>query len=68
MQSVAYEGTYVIFLVFSDVYSPSEWTAIEEFTGNIITVKSDVWSYGVLLTELLSDGAVPYANVLGISA
>jgi serine/threonine protein kinase len=39
---------------------PWQWMAIEYLTSNIFTMKSDVWSYGILLWELLSLGEEPY--------
>ncbi|XP_071952478.1 tyrosine-protein kinase CSK-like [Antedon mediterranea] len=42
---------------------PIKWTAPEALRKNNFTVKSDVWSYGILLWELYSFGRVPYPRV-----
>ena len=39
------------------------WTAPEAALYNQFSVKSDVWSYGVLLTELLTHGGIPYPEM-----
>ena len=39
---------------------PLKWTALEAFQDGRFTVKSDVWSFGVLLAEIASRGEIPY--------
>jgi serine/threonine protein kinase len=38
------------------------WSAIEVLTENKFTKASDVWSYGVLMFEVMSRGAQPYSE------
>lgn len=39
---------------------PIKWTAPEAALYGRFTIKSDVWSFGILLTELITKGRVPY--------
>ena len=39
---------------------PIKWTAPEAALYNRFSIKSDVWSFGILLTELVTYGRIPY--------
>lgn len=42
---------------------PVKWMAIESLEKCIYNTKTDVWSYGILLWELMTRGVVPYPDV-----
>ena len=46
---------------------PIKWTAPEAANFNKFTIKSDVWSFGILLTEIVTYGRVPYPGVLKLN-
>lgn len=41
---------------------PIKWTAPEAANYSKFSIKSDVWSFGILLTELVTYGRTPYAG------
>ncbi|KAG9510884.1 Tyrosine-protein kinase Src42A [Fragariocoptes setiger] len=42
---------------------PIKWTAPEAATHNRFSTKSDVWSFGIFLTELITYGRQPYPGL-----
>ena len=41
-----------------------KWTAPEAAINGQFSIKSDVWSFAILLTELISKGRIPYPGTL----
>lgn len=39
---------------------PVKWTAPEAIRSNKFSIKSDVWSFGILLFEIITYGKMPY--------
>ena len=57
-------------LIDDKVYTPHEgvifpikWTAPEAALFNKYSVKSDVWSFGILMTEIVTKGSKPYSGM-----
>lgn len=42
---------------------PIKWTAPEACLQNKFSIKSDVWSFGILLTEITTMGRIPYPGM-----
>ena len=52
-----------VFLARKGQELPIRWTAPEVFLSKQFTIKSDVWSFGVFLTELVTHGHNPYPGM-----
>ncbi|XP_031717585.1 tyrosine-protein kinase SRK2-like [Anarrhichthys ocellatus] len=39
---------------------PVKWTALEAILDNKCSIKSDIWSFGILLYEIMTFGQMPY--------
>ncbi|KJE90963.1 protein tyrosine kinase src [Capsaspora owczarzaki ATCC 30864] len=57
-------------VISEDNYTPQEgtkfpikWTAPEAALYSRFSIKSDVWSFGILLTELVTYGRIPYPGM-----
>lgn len=57
-------------VIKEDIYNPREgtkfpikWTAPEAALYNRFSIKSDVWSYGVTISEVITKGAMPYPGM-----
>ncbi|GBM58057.1 Tyrosine-protein kinase isoform SRK1 [Araneus ventricosus] len=41
---------------------PIRWAAPEAYTTGEFTIKSDVWSFGIILYEIFTHGETPYSG------
>ena len=56
-----------VYEVHTGAKFPIRWTAPEAAFYNKYSVKSDVWSFGILLTELVTYGRIPYPGLGNIN-
>lgn len=45
-----------------EIKLPVKWTAPEAIRANKFSIKSDVWSFGILLYEIITYGKMPYSG------
>ncbi|XP_037376854.1 tyrosine-protein kinase FRK [Talpa occidentalis] len=48
-----------------EIKLPVKWTAPEAIFSNKFTIQSDVWSFGILLYEIITYGKMPYSGMTG---
>ncbi|XP_007952267.1 tyrosine-protein kinase FRK [Orycteropus afer afer] len=48
-----------------EIKLPLKWTAPEAICSNKFSIKSDVWSFGILLYEIITYGKMPYSGMTG---
>lgn len=46
---------------------PVKWTAPEAIHNNKFSIKSDIWSFGILLYEIMTFGQMPYPSKIQTS-
>lgn len=51
------------FIVLTIFFFLSRWMAIESLYDNIFSVKSDIWSFGILMWEIVTLGSTPYPGI-----
>ena len=54
------EGVYI---AHAETIFPIKWTAVEAILHSKYTIKSDVWSFGILLYQLITYGRFPYPGI-----
>ncbi len=52
-----------MFHFFLGAKMPIKWTAPEAINFGKFTIKSDVWSFGILIYEVITKGRVPYPGM-----
>ncbi|XP_071797178.1 tyrosine-protein kinase receptor Tie-1-like [Asterias amurensis] len=52
-----------IYVQVSETAIPIRWLSIESLTSQLYVSESDVWSFGILLWEIMTFGGVPYQSI-----
>eukprot|EP01134_Creolimax_fragrantissima_P003670 CFRG3670T1 len=56
-------GEEPIYTANAETKFPVKWTAPEAIIKGAFSVKSDVWSYGILMMEIATGGCIPYPGM-----
>lgn len=60
-KTVSFLSTYFFLsFLFRFFFFACRWMAIESLYDNIFSVKSDIWSFGILMWEIVTLGSTPY--------
>ncbi|KAF7232584.1 hypothetical protein EG68_10189 [Paragonimus skrjabini miyazakii] len=57
------EDHYSTYMAHKSTKFPIKWTAPEAALMGRFTIKSDVWSFGIVIYELITHGQVPYPSM-----
>lgn len=58
--AVSHGLTKLLWTCLTGAKFPIKWTAPEAIHFGVFTIKADVWSFGILLMEIVTYGRVPY--------
>ncbi|XP_019898665.2 tyrosine-protein kinase FRK isoform X1 [Esox lucius] len=59
----SFNQTDVYYIPVGNALFPLRWTAPEAIASEKFTIKGDVWSFGILLYEIITFGDMPYAEM-----
>lgn len=60
MEEVSHGLMKLLMVFLAGAKFPIKWTAPEAIHFGVFTIKADVWSFGILLMEIVTYGRVPY--------